>query len=303
MKKRSLFEHLFWSPNYFTIAIHKRNEQEAPLWERKSFKPDYVMPATRGYWVADPMPVKNGDKTYLFYEAAHHNKGRIEVVEIQNDGTTSQPKVALERQYHLSYPFVFKHRGEWYMIPESCAINEVQLLRATHFPTEWEYVKTLLKEYAVDTTVKDYNGRLLMLTYVPEPGSENVTPRAFWMDWENDIVLREIAWRNYDPLQVRGAGSIVVRQGRYIRPAQINQKTSYGDGVLFAECCCFDSAYSEKELGCLLGDDLQVSGWKADGLHTYAETDQFEVIDIRCQLPDLWKAPRSLLNILRKTRR
>ena len=116
MKKRTLFERMFWTPNYFTIAIRNRDAQEAPIWERKHFQSDYVMPAARDYWVADPMLAENNGKTYLFYEAAHHDKGRIEVVELYDNGTVSQPAIALEREYHLSYPFVFKHGDEWYMI-------------------------------------------------------------------------------------------------------------------------------------------------------------------------------------------
>ena len=295
MKKRTLFERLFWTPNCFTIAIRKRDAQEAPIWERKYFQPDYVMPATRNYWVADPMLAEDNGKTYLFYEAAHHDKGRIEVVELYANGTTSQPAVALEREYHLSYPFVFKHDGEWYMIPESCAIHEVQLLKATHFPTDWEYVTTLLKENAVDTTVQNVNGKLLLLTFLPQAGSECVFPKAFWLDWIDDIKLTEIPWPNFDSLQVRGAGRMLADGRRYVRPAQLNQPMSYGDGVLFEECRCSDVPYGEKEIGRLLVENLHVPGWKVDGLHTYAATTQFEVVDIRCQLPDPWKILRKVL--------
>lgn len=295
MKKRTLFERLFWTPNCFTIAIRKRDAQEAPIWERKHFQPDYVMPASRNYWVADPMLAEDNGKTYLFYEAAHHDKGRIEVVELYANGTTSQPAVALEREYHLSYPFVFKHDGEWYMIPESCAIHEVQLLKATHFPTDWEYVTTLLKENAVDTTVQNVNGKLLLLTFLPQAGNECVFPKAFWLDWSDDIKLAEIPWPNFDSLQVRGAGRMLADGRRYVRPAQLNQPMSYGDGVLFEECRCSDAPYGEKEIGRLLVENLHVPGWKVDGLHTYAATTQFEVIDIRCQLPDPCKILRKVL--------
>ena len=295
MKKRTLFERLFSTPNCVTIAIRKRDAQEAPIWERKHFQPDYVMPATRNYWVADPMLAEDNGKTYLFYEAAHHDKGRIEVVELYANGTTSQPAVALEREYHLSYPFVFKHDGEWYMIPESCAIHEVQLLKATHFPTDWEYVTTLLKENAVDTTVQNVNGKLLLLTFLPQAGNECVFPKAFWLDWSDDIKLAEIPWPNFDSLQVRGAGRMLADGRRYVRPAQLNQPMSYGDGVLFEECRCSDAPYGEKEIGRLLVENLHVPGWKVDGLHTYAATTQFEVIDIRCQLPDPCKILRKVL--------
>ena len=295
MKKRTLFERLFWTPNYFTIAIRKRDAQEAPIWERKHFQPDYVMPATRDHWVADPMLAEDNGKTYIFYEAAHHGKGRIEVVELYDNGTTSQPAVALEREYHLSYPFVFKHGGEWYMIPESCAIHEVQLLKATHFPTDWEYVTTLLKENAVDSTVQSVNGKLLLLTFLPQAGSERVFPKAFWLDWSGDIKLTKIPWPNFEPLQVRGAGRMLAEGDRYIRPAQINWMESYGEGIRFMECIFSDTTYDEKEVGRLIAKDLCVKNWKIDGLHTYVATERFEVIDIRCQLLEPLKVFRRIL--------
>lgn len=292
MKKRTIFERLFWSPNYFTIAIRKKQSEELPIWERKCFVSDYVMPATRNYWAADPMLAEDNGHTYMFYEAVLNGKGRIEVVEINNDGTTSKPMVALEREYHLSYPFVFRHGDEWYMLPESCAANKVQLLKATHFPTEWQYVTTLLDEYAADTTIQEINGKLLMLTFLPQSGSENVIPKAFWVDLSNDIRLNEIPWPEFDTLLVRGAGKMIKDTGRYIRPAQINQPLSYGDGVLFAQCNCTDAAYEETEIGRLSAENIHIRGVKADGLHTYAATERFEVIDVRCQLPDPLKILR-----------
>lgn len=294
MKKRTVFERLFWSPNYFTIAIRKRLSEELPIWERQSFVPDCVMPASRNYWIADPMLAEDNGHTYMFYEAVINGKGRIEVVEINGDGTISKPMVALEREYHLSYPFVFRDDEEWYMIPESCAANKVQLLKATYFPTDWQYVTTLLDEYAVDTTIQEINGRFLMLTFLPQVGSENVVPKAFWIDLSGDIRLNEISWNEFDTLLVRGAGKMIKDMGRYIRPAQINQPLSYGDGILFAQCHCTDMAYAETEIGRLNADNIHIHGLKADGLHTYAATEQFEAIDVRCRLFDPWKALRRL---------
>lgn len=295
MKKRTIVERVFWSPNYFTIAIRQKNKNELPIWKRRSFVSNYIMPSIRNYWVADPMLVEDNEKTYLFYEAVHCGKGQIEVVEILNNGAVSRPTVALSEEYHLSYPFVFKHDDEWYMIPESCSINKVNLLKAKHFPTDWEYTATLLNEYAVDTTVQSIDGRLLLLTFVPEAETERVYPKAFWINWDNNINLKEIPWSDFDPLQVRGAGKIIEDNGQYIRPAQINQISSYGDGIVFMEFSCSDDLYKEKEVGHLFSDDLQVSGWKIDGLHTYTSTERFEAIDVRCQLPDPLKVLRKLL--------
>lgn len=293
MKQRTLWERLFWSPNYFTIAIRRKQAGEAPIWERQSFRADFIMPASRAYWMADPLLVEDAGKTWLFYEAVHHGKGRIEVVELADNGRPKAPVVAVERDYHLSYPFVFSLDGVWYMIPESCAARQVQLLRATHFPERWEYVTTLLQEPAVDTTVQAIDGRLLLLTFLPHGGNERVTPRAYWLkrDENGGASLEALPWPDFDPLLVRGAGRLLCCGRRYIRPAQINREQSYGDGIRFAECQLSASAYREDELGRLLPDGIHAPGWKADGAHTYTETKRFEVIDLRCQLPDplkLW---------------
>lgn len=297
MKKRTLFERLFWTPNYFTVAIRKKEENERPIWERGCIKPDFVMHATRKYWMADPMLAEDSGRTYLFYEAAYRDKGRIEVVEVHDDCTISKPAIALEREYHLSYPYVFRHNETWYMIPESSAINKVQLFKAVKFPNRWEYVTTLIDEHAVDTTIEDVNGSLLMLTFVPQYGSECVVPKAYRVDWkgERDITLQEIQWSDFDPLKVRGAGRIMLFNGRYIRPAQISQATSYGDGLLFLQSNASEAVYRETEIGRLTAEDVCVKGCKADGLHTYDTTDRFEVIDIRCQLPDPLKVLRKLI--------
>lgn len=302
MKKRTLLERLFWSPNFFTIAVRKRTAGEAPIWERKSFRPDHIVQISRRYWVADPVLAEDHGKTYLFYEAVHRDKGQIEVVQLREDGTFSQPVVAVEREYHLSYPFVFQRCGVWYMIPESCAVNRVQLLKATHFPDRWEYVTTLLDAHAVDTTVQEMDGKMLLLTFVPQTGSERVVPRAYWMNWqgETDISMEEISWADYDPLQVRGAGRMILRGGRYMRPAQVSQETSYGDAVCFFESDIADLMYQERKIAYLTADDLHAYRWKIDGLHTYAATEQFEVIDMRCQLPDPGKVLRKMAGLCRR---
>ena len=143
--------------------------------------------------------------------------------------------------------------------------------------------------------MQNVNGKLLLLTFLPQAGNECVFPKAFWLDWSDDIKLAEIPWPNFDSLQVRGAGRMLADGRRYVRPAQLNQPMSYGDGVLFEECRCSDAPYGEKEIGRLLVENLHVPGWKVDGLHTYAATTQFEVIDIRCQLPDPCKILRKVL--------
>lgn len=294
--KRSFLERLFWSPNFFTIAIRHRRENDLPIWERLQFRAEYTMSATPNHWAADPMLAEENGETYLFYEAVHRGKGRIEVVQIQENGTVGAPQVALEREYHLSYPFVFRHEGCWYMIPESCAVDEVQLFKAEEFPAKWTYVTTLLHAHAADTTVQKINGKLLLLTFLPQDGCERVIPEAYWLTMtKNGAALQKISWQEYDTLRVRGAGKLLKADEAFIRPAQVSRENSYGDAIAFFAAQPQGDAYQESYHTALLPEHISGCKYKVDGLHTYAVGSRFEVIDVRCQLFDPTKLLRKLL--------
>ena len=51
----------------------------------------------------------------------------------------------LKEPFHLSYPYVFKHKGTYYMIPESRAAGAVRLYRARSFPLSLEFDTTLFE--------------------------------------------------------------------------------------------------------------------------------------------------------------
>ena len=233
----------------------------------------------------------------MFYEAVCDGKGRIEVVRLNDDCTVSEPYIALERDYHLSYPFVFRYNCEWYMIPESCAADNVQLFKAKSFPFEWEYVAAILEKHAVDTTVAEIDGKLLMLTFLPQAGTENVYPEAYWLTLNKDGThdIQKLNWMEYDTLVVRGAGKMIKWDNSVvIRPVQINRENSYGDGVAFCRVVIGGNAYSEKRISALLPENVRIKKYRADGLHTYAVSRKFEVIDVRCQLSDPFKIWRKL---------
>lgn len=65
--------------------------------------------------MADPFLLQRGDKLYLFYEtkAALHGKGQIGMAISADGGLSFQhQRVVLDTPWHLSYPFVFEHKGQ-----------------------------------------------------------------------------------------------------------------------------------------------------------------------------------------------
>ena len=292
MVKR-LFEKAFLSGYYFTIAMRRRTE--GGILQDDSFRSEYVFPAKLKDWAADPVLVDDADRTYLFYEAVKGEKGRIEVVEVYEDCSVSSPVVILEDGYHYSYPFVFNHKGKWYMIPESSSQQEVVLYQATDFPYQWKPAALLLSGFpAVDTSVFSHNGDMYLLTYVPNPPTEQVTPKAYRMDFDESVCLTEIPWKNFDPLRSRGAGAIFTYADMMYRPAQVNETYRYGNALAFYEVNPEKSVYSETERYEITPSKLTIPNVRFDGLHTYAVSARFEAIDIRCRDIDIYKIFRKV---------
>lgn len=298
----NLFQRLFCSGYYFTVALRRRTEEN--VLETGRFRAECVIPANRKNWCADPMLAEEDGRTYLFYEAVSQDLGRIDVREVFSDLTMSEPTTVLSGPRHFSYPFVFRKDGCWYMIPESSAEERVRLYRAAAFPYEWEAVTDLLTGSYVDTTVFPWEGRWILLTFETDHRTEAVTPKAFeWIDDGARSVLKPLKWDGWDGLSVRGAGPVFLDHGQPYRPAQKNREQIYGDSLVFhrfsleADRCC------EEPAGALRIEHVDGAPRLADGLHTYCASASFEAIDLRCRDFILWKIPGKLLRRVFRKRR
>lgn len=70
---------------------------------------------------------------------SHTGKGDIAAAESTDRGFTWTPLgVVLTEDWHLSYPFVFEHEGDIFMMPEGSRSGQLKLYRAVDFPNEWE---------------------------------------------------------------------------------------------------------------------------------------------------------------------
>lgn len=275
----ALYNKLFLSPYFFTIALRKRTDKsilEAPV-----FHADYLMPARRLCWPADPILVEHGEDTYLFYEAVIGTRGRIEVARVREDCSVEDPRVILESEHHYSYPFVFQRDETWYMIPETSSQNEVSLYHAVQFPYQWEKKCVLLNQKSVDTTVFCIDQQWYLQTFLLCPGSERVIPQVYTIDFVDGIpLLTQLSWLEYDTLACRGAGPCFRQDGILYRPVQKSREFVYGDCVRFRKIQIAGNQYRETDVGKLESGNVHAKVW-LDGLHTYTRSTKFEAIDIR----------------------
>lgn len=112
-------------------------------------------------FVADPFLFVQEDTIYMFFETKNSVtlQGDIGVAKSFDNGATWQPLgIALDEEWHLSYPYVFSYLDQIYMMPESSQKGELRLYRALKFPLQWTLEKVMLKKPLVDSVIINYQG-------------------------------------------------------------------------------------------------------------------------------------------------
>ena len=205
--------------------------------------------APAGRFWADPFPAVVDGRYYIFVEEYVYSteKGHIAVLDVTPDVAEPRAVPVLDRDYHLSYPFIFRWQGEHYMVPESVHNQTVEMYRATHFPHAWVPHATLLENVrAVDATLAEVNGRWWMFTAIGQERADG------WSDWNEELHLYHAPspfgpWtphrRNPVKSDVRGsrpAGRLFERAGELYRPAQ-DCAERYGRAILINRVVTLDT--------------------------------------------------------------
>jgi hypothetical protein len=233
----------------------------------------------QGHFYADPFPYSHAGRTWLFYEDFHYaeNRGVIACSEILPDGGLLPAREVLRRPYHLSYPQVFQHAGQFYMISETGKRQSVGLYRATAFPDEWQLERVLFSGAVIlDPTLWIEDGRFWFFVTIVDPPGAGAELFLFYAD------TLEGRW-NYHPAnpissderRSRGAGAIFRDQGRRIRPSQ-DITRGYGYSFAWNEILRLSpTEYEERPVWEVLPD------WSAGlaGTHTYNRIPQVEAVD------------------------
>jgi hypothetical protein len=228
---------------------------------------------------ADPFPVAENGHNYLFVEDFAHRLGRgvISVVEFDHSGPVGKPRPVLDTGSHLSYPFVFKHLGDMWMVPESSTAGTIDLYRAQPFPDRWVKEATLVSGLAAsDATLFQHNGRWWMLATVRDGGASS---DVLYVWWANNLLGPWQAHRR-NPLLVdigtaRPAGRVVTRCGKLIRPFQ-DCRQGYGRALGLAEITRLDDEEFTQRVDTVLQPGPL---WPGRRLHTLNRAGRLECID------------------------
>ena len=274
---------LLFEEKVYSIGIRSRGARL--LFEGEFERPFSVMPITTDEWYADPIVFNWQGNNYLFCEVYNRskNKGAIGVT-LLDCACPQKPKVCLEIETHLSYPMVFEQDGCVYMIPETTSQKNMMLFCAKEFPYKWEFVCELLigEEYA-DTTVYQNSGETILFTFQHFKGNGNIVKIHYFKlssltsDGFQEFETEEQLFSN----QIRGAGHFFQRNNKLIRPSQDCSK-EYGYALNFMEVTSVMPPYQEKLIAKVLPEKIMCNpNYNVLGIHTYAITDRYEIIDVK----------------------
>jgi hypothetical protein len=265
------------------------------VWDTQSLGSSWsILPDPGFRFYADPFPFVHEGRTYVFVEDLDHrtNKAAISVLPFDDRGPSGPAEPVLDLPWHLSYPFVFEHDGQIWMIPESSANRTVTLYRADPFPYRWVVEEILLADIqAGDATVTWHAGSFWMFTATrDEAGSWSDTLSIFtaprlqgpWRPHAANPVL-------IDQTAARPAGAMVWRHGTLWRPVQ-DCSAGYGTGVGLAEVTRLDHGGFSQKVHTVLRPD---SSWPGRRLHTLNRAGRLECIDGSAYSPrNRWLASR-----------
>jgi methionyl-tRNA formyltransferase len=208
-----------------------------------------LLPPRDRFW-ADPFPVASRDGYHVFVEELPYqtNKGHISVLELDAKGALRGSRVVLEKDYHLSYPFVFEWNGETFMIPETGSRRRVEIYRARAFPDDWQLEAVLMEGlYAVDATLAEIDGTWWMFANVGVEGAWNYdelhvfrasSPLGPWRPHRRNPVKS-------DARCARPAGRLFHWNGDLYRPAQ-DCSGRYGSAIVINKVFRLDAGeYAE----------------------------------------------------------
>jgi hypothetical protein len=217
-------------------------------------------------FVADPFMVRQDNRYYMFFEVfnALSRQGDIGLA-LSDDGVKWQyQQIVLTESFHLSYPYVFKWKDSYYMIPESRCVSSVKLYKATEFPIKWTFLNDLILGDYADSSVmfKDNKWWLFALK-----GSDTLT-----LHYADTLTG---PWTEHPASPVisgninisRPAGRLIVLDDKVIRYSQ-DGEPSYGYQIRAFEIDLLTTTeYEEHEVA--NGPVLAARGsdWNADGMH------------------------------------
>lgn len=222
-------------------------------------------------FVADPFMLNDNNMWYMFFEVLneHTEHGDIGLAASDDGMAWRYQQIVLDEPFHLSYPYVFKWKSEYYMIPETLEPKGIRLYKALHFPDQWKFFATLLEGKYADPSIYRYDDKWWMFA-CPRPYKHDILVLYYsnelkgpWIEHPMSPIIENNA--NI----ARPGGRVLIIEDKIIRYTQDDEPT-YGSAVLAYEIIELTTKhYREKSVdgNPILKRSGNRWGWNSIGMH------------------------------------
>lgn len=282
---RSRLERLVAHENHWRIGWRPLASSEDATQARLDWPDDarwIWLDDDRRRYFADPFLFEKDGVVHLFCEEFPYETGKAAIswLPLDKRGEPAQPpRIVLETDCHLSYPFLFEWSGEIWMMPESSGSRSLALYRADPFPEKWTLHSVLIDGLEIsDATLFEMDGRWWMTATTREDEGSTWdclslfvadSPFGPWRRCGEGPVL-------IDATAARPAGNVFRRNDGLWRPAQ-DCSAGYGSGLSLCRIDGVDEHGLRQSVAKRLASP---PGTGASGVHTLNVGGCFETIDI-----------------------
>ena len=245
----------------------------------KDYRINWLLFPQRKEFFADPFPIRRNDNLFIFFEKYNYKlrKGKIAFIEVGKRPKIKDVCLSARHSDHLSFPYVFEDKDEFFMVVEQWKTEEIILYRPKNFPSEWEKVATLIKNVkASDPIIFKFN-ELWWLFFTTVENNPDLDLFIYysgklsgpWIPHKKNPVKTDIS-------SSRCAGRVFSHGDWLVRPAQ-NCSKGYGISIVLNKIIKLSPDDFEEE---------QVAGIEPNrknrfnaGIHTFNPIENFVVVD------------------------
>lgn len=287
---------LFYVENDWEIGVSKSPIQSF-LVSKKLPEINWLKMPRSVFW-ADPFGIFKDNKYFIFYEEYSKLKkyATINLAVLSADLKILDTRIVIDEGYHLSFPFLFWHNEELFMLPESCVTKKLMVYKCSTFPFAWKREKILLNEPCIDS-VLFFENSFWWLIYSKVEADEqkgkfyirkNTLPFDSWEKCPETQIERASSFN------VRNGGSVFIHNSSLFRITQ-NCTRSYGQSIVINRILSLSVENFKEEAV----KELRLTRKDTKGFHTLSACGEFSLLDRRRERLFL-KPPLHLIQSLSK---
>lgn len=217
---RDLFKSEKWNVGIIPLPFGKliqpgENTIQEPVWLKISTQ--------KSEYHADPFGIEIDDFYHILCEEYDYKNAKGTITSLQIDRHTHQvirKTTALERNYHLAFPYLFEYDNNYFCVPENSEGGNLDMYRYNPADGKLIFEQTLVKNLqAIDPTLFFNNGHWWLFF------TDKVSTNERLHIWYSENLNGPYTPHTNNPVKVnirsaRPAGKPFLLDGKLLRPAQ-----------------------------------------------------------------------------------